>query len=130
MYSCTTRSIKVTVVPAYLPDQSSALQDHFVWAYTIQLENVGSEVVQLINRYWHITDATGAVQEVHGAGVIGEQPVLQPGEVYQYSSGAALQTSSGIMRGHYEMHTAEGEEFTIEIPAFSLDSPEQVSRPN
>lgn len=130
MYVCTTRLIKVTVVPTYLAQQSSPANDHFVWAYTIQIENMGNEIVQLINRYWHITDSEGGVQEVRGPGVVGEQPVLEPGEAYQYSSGAALPTSSGIMRGHYEMTTDTGEEFTIEIPAFSLDSFEQIKRPN
>ena len=130
MYVKTTRHIKVTVVPAFLADQSDANDYHYVWAYTIQLENLGIETVQLINRYWRITDANGAVQEVRGAGVIGEQPVLKPRTTYQYTSGAALRTPSGIMSGHYEMATATGEHFLIEIPAFSLDSPEQVKRPN
>ena len=130
MYVCTTRLIKVTVAPTYLGDQSSSENDHYVWAYTVQIENLGPETVQLMNRYWHITDATGGVQEVRGPGVVGEQPVLGPGEVYQYSSGAALNTPSGIMKGHYEMTTNTNEEFTIEIPVFSLDSLEQISRPN
>lgn len=130
MYVCTTRLIKITVVPTYLSDQSAPEHNHYVWAYTIQIENLGKETVQLINRYWHITDANGVVQEVQGPGVVGEQPVLAPGEVYQYSSGAALDTSSGIMKGHYEMETVAKECFNVEIPAFSLDSPEQMSRPN
>lgn len=130
MYNATTRHIKVTVVPTYLTEQSDPEEHHYVWAYTIQLENTGEETVQLINRYWHITDATGGIQEVRGAGVIGEQPVLRPGDTYQYTSGAALKTPSGIMTGHYEMHTQAGMVFLIEIPTFSLDSPEQVSRPN
>ncbi len=130
MYTATTREIKVTVVPVYLEEQSLPDEEHYVWAYTIQLENEGDETVQLINRYWHITDARGLVQEVNGPGVVGEQPVLKPGGTYQYTSGAALHTPSGIMRGHYEMKTTEDELFSIEIPAFSLDSPEQVKRPN
>ncbi len=130
MYIQTTRLIKITAVPVFLQEQSDPAGHHYVWAYTIQLENMGPETVQLINRYWHITDAGGSVQEVHGPGVVGEQPVLQPGEVYQYTSGAALRTSSGMMKGHYEMTTDAGEEFTIEIPAFSLDSPDQINRPN
>ena len=130
MYTKTTRLIKVIVIPAFLTDQSDPDDHHYVWAYTIRLENMGNETVQLINRYWHITDANGAVQEVHGAGVVGEQPTLKPGDSYQYSSGAALRTPSGIMSGHYEMTTSTGEQFLIEIPAFSLDSPDQVRRPN
>lgn len=130
MYDKITRDIKISVVPTYLPDQSDSSQFHYVWAYTIQLDNIGHETVQLINRHWHITDANGGVQEVRGAGVVGEQPVLAPGDVFQYTSGVSLKTPSGIMRGSYEMTNAEGEIFLIEIPAFSLDSPEQVKRPN
>lgn len=130
MYIKTTRQIKVTVMPAFLTEQSDPADHHYVWAYTIQLENLGEETVQLINRYWHITDASGQVQEVRGAGVVGEQPSLEPHDTYQYTSGAALRTPSGIMKGHYEMETLGGERFIIEIPVFSLDSPEQVKRPN
>ncbi len=130
MYHATTRNIRVSVDPIYLESQSVPEEDHYVWAYTIQVENHGQEIVQLINRYWHITDANGHVQEVHGSGVVGEQPKLEPGEAFQYTSGASLHTPSGIMHGHYEMQTASGELFSISIPAFSLDSPEQISRPN
>lgn len=130
MYEKTTRFIKVTAVPTFLVEQSDPLESHYVWAYTIQLENIGEETSQLINRYWHITDSNGSVQEVRGEGVIGEQPMLEPGDVFQYSSGVALKTPSGIMVGTYEMETADGERFTIDIPPFSLDSPQQVKRPN
>lgn len=130
MYTKTTRHIKITVVPMYLMEQSDPLESHYVWAYTIQMENLGEETVQLINRYWHITDAIGGVQEVRGAGVIGEQPVMEPGDTFQYTSGTALTTTSGIMAGHYEMTTNDGESFVVDIPAFSLDSPDQVKRPN
>lgn len=129
MYIKTTRHIKVTVVPSYLEGQSNPQIGRYAWAYTIQLENLGEGTVQLISRYWHITDARGYVQEVRGEGVVGEQPVLVPAGVYQYTSGVALATPSGIMMGTYEMENkADGEHFTIEIPAFSLDSPhEKVS---
>lgn len=130
MYTKSTRRIKTTVVPVYLTEQSDPGEHHFVWAYTIRLENMGEETVQLINRYWHITDATGGVQEVRGPGVVGEQPTLQPGDHYQYTSGVALKTPSGIMTGNYEMETATGERFLVDIPTFSLDSPQQVKRPN
>lgn len=130
MYTKTTRQIKVTVVPTYLAEQSEPAESHYVWAYTIQLENLGDETVQLINRYWHITDGLGTVQEVRGPGVVGEQPVLEPGDTFQYTSGVALKTTSGIMVGAYEMTTQTDELFTIDIPVFSLDSPEQVKRPN
>lgn len=130
MYTKTTRHIKITVVPVYLAEQSDPVENHYVWAYTIQLENTGEETAQLINRYWHITDAQGGIQEVRGPGVVGEQPVLRPGDAYQYTSGAALRTPSGIMAGNYEMETDTGERFLIDIPVFSLDSPDQVKRPN
>ena len=130
MYSQTTRNIKIMVTPAYLDAQSNPQEHHYVWAYTVRLENMGTEKIKLINRYWHITDATGAVQEVRGAGVVGEQPVLNAGDVYQYTSGAALGTPSGIMTGAYEMETEAKERFVVRIPVFSLDSPDQIKRPN
>lgn len=130
MFSKTTHSIKVTAMPKFLDQHSEPDEDHFVWAYTIQLENYGDETVQLMNRHWKITDAHGLTQEVHGEGVIGEQPVLKPGEAFRYTSGTALGTSSGIMLGEYEMVTPEGETRMVEVPAFSLDSPYQTVRPN
>ncbi len=123
MYSKMTRSISIQVEPLYLEDQSSPEDDYFVWAYTIAIENTGSEVVQLKTRYWRITDANGHVEEVRGAGVVGEQPVLEPGESFEYTSGTPLGTPSGIMDGSYQMVTNDGELFNVEIPAFSLDSP-------
>ncbi len=130
MYSKTTNNIKVTVTPFYLEEQSDPLEHHYVWAYTVNLENTGGERVQLLSRYWHITDATGVVQEVRGSGVVGEQPVLGVGDSYQYTSGAALRTPSGIMMGTYEMENESFKHFLVEIPPFSLDSPEQIKRPN
>lgn len=130
MYSQTTRNIKITVFPAYLDNDSDPQAHHYVWAYTIHLENIGRETVQLINRYWRITDATGSVQEVRGEGVVGEQPVLGAGESFRYTSGAALRTNSGIMSGAYEMEAESRERFLVRIPAFSLDSPDQRRRPN
>jgi ApaG protein len=130
MFVKSTRDIKVTVSPNYLPEQSSPVQSHFVWAYTIRLDNMGDQRVQLESRYWHITDANGMVQEVEGPGVVGEQPTLRPGDAFSYTSGVVLHTSSGIMTGHYTMKTDHNEYFPIEIPVFSLDSPSQKSRPN
>ena len=130
MYSETTRSIKVTVKPFYLEDQSSPGDNHFVWAYQVRIENHGRETVQLLRRYWRITDGLGRVQEVRGAGVVGEQPVLEPGESFEYTSGTPLATPSGIMAGRYEMETRDGEAFEVTIPAFSLDSPHQPSQLN
>jgi ApaG protein len=120
-----TRSIEVTIDPAYLDDQSEPADDHFVWAYQVRIENKGGETVQLLNRYWRITDAQGRIQEVRGAGVVGERPVLNPGQSYEYTSGTPLSTPSGIMDGSYQMETQNGETFDVVIPAFSLDSPHQ-----
>lgn len=126
MYSETTASIRVTVKPIYLEEQSSPGDNHFVWAYQVQIENLGEERVRLLARYWRITDSLGRVQEVRGAGVVGEQPVLEPGESYEYTSGTPLATPSGIMVGTYEMENAQGERFDVAVPAFSLDSPHQA----
>ena len=128
MYTETTRSIRITVRPAYLEDQSSPDQNHFVWSYQIRIENLGTETVQLRSRLWRITDAFGRTRETGGAGVVGEQPVLRPGERFDYESGAPLSTPSGIMTGTYRMETPEGEQFDVKIPAFSLDSPHQNSQ--
>jgi len=130
MYSETTRSITVTVKPTYLEDQSSPGDNHYVWAYQVRIENHGGETVQLLRRYWRITDALGRVQEVRGAGVVGEQPVLEPGGSFEYTSGTPLPTPSGIMVGSYEMETRDGGSFEVAIPAFSLDSPHQPVRLN
>jgi ApaG protein len=130
MYSQTTRAITVTVQPIYLEDQSSPDESHFVWAYRIKIENHGGETVQLRNRYWRITDSLGRIQEVRGAGVVGEQPVLKPGDSFEYTSGTPLPTPSGFMVGTYQMETDDGERFDVAVPAFSLDSPHQPSRLN
>ena len=125
MYKKTTRSIAITVKPFYLEDQSSPTENQYVWAYHVVIENGGAETVQLLNRYWRITDAVGRVQEVRGPGVVGEQPVIKPGETFEYTSASPLTTPSGIMVGAYQMETDNGERFDAAIPAFSLDSPHQ-----
>ncbi len=131
MYTKTTRLIKVTAMPHYLEDQSDPEEGHYVWAYTIVIENHGREAVQLLDRVWRITDGGGQTQEVEGPGVVGEQPTLQPGQAFQYTSGTVLSTSSGMMEGSYGMVSAEdGLKFEVGIPAFSLDSPHQTKRPN
>lgn len=130
MYSTVTRSICVTVEPIYLEEQSSPGEDRYVWAYQVKIENDGAETVQLINRHWQITDSQGRLQEVRGEGVVGEQPVLRPGDAFEYTSGTPLPTPSGIMVGTYQMETTAGERFDVNIPAFSLDSPHQVRRLN
>ena len=123
MYEATTRAIRVTVRPQYLPEQSDPAASQFVWAYHVRIHNDGPDTVQLRSRHWRITDALGRVQEVKGPGVIGKTPMLRPGESFEYSSGTPLSTSSGIMSGTYQMVSETGERFDIEIPAFSLDTP-------
>jgi ApaG protein len=124
-YRALTRQIEVKVVPRFLPERSSPENGYFFWAYTVTLTNHGRETVQLKSRHWRITDAQGRLQEVRGAGVVGEQPVLEPGGNFEYTSGVPLPTSSGFMTGSYGMATATGEEFDIDIPAFSLDTPQR-----
>ena len=123
MYERQTRSINVAVKPAYLDDQSDPEGERFVWSYTVTIENRGQEPVQLMSRYWNIIDGDGRIQEVRGPGVVGAQPVIDPGESFQYTSGCPLETSSGLMSGRYQMKAASGEAFEAEIPAFLLESP-------
>lgn len=123
MYEKVTRAIRVTVHPIFLDDQSRPEDDHYVWAYQVTIANEGEETVQLVSRHWKITDANGVLQEVEGPGVVGEQPVLEPGDSFEYTSGTPLSTPSGIMVGTYEMETENGDFFDVDIPAFSLDSP-------
>ena len=122
-YERETRSIHVAVKPAYLDDQSDPDDRRYVWSYTVTIENRGQEPVQLLSRFWSITDGAGVVREVRGDGVVGAQPVIAPGEKFQYTSGCPLPTASGLMSGHYQMKAASGEDFEAEIPAFLLESP-------
>ena len=119
MYEEITEKIKITVKPELLDEHSDPDEKRFIWAYHIKIENVGSETVQLLSRSWKITDSLGRVQEVSGAGVVGEQPILHPGEKYEYTSGAPLSTPSGFMEGYYEMETKDGNKFDASIPLFS-----------
>ena len=123
MYQAVTRGISVTVTPRYMPEESSPEQSRYFFAYTVEIINASLERVQLRARHWQITDEHGQVQEVRGAGVVGEEPVLGPGESFSYTSGCPLPTPSGTMQGTYLMETAAGETFDAEIPAFSLDIP-------
>tara|TARA_B100000315_G_C14395652_1_gene504089 strand:- start:266 stop:673 length:408 start_codon:yes stop_codon:yes gene_type:complete len=125
-YAETTEHITIIVEPFYLDEQSEPSDSHYVWAYHVRIENNGQKAVQLITRYWRITDSLGNVQEVRGDGVVGEQPVQDPGASFEYTSGTPLSTPSGIMAGTYQMETTKGERFDVTIPAFSLDSPHQV----
>ncbi|MCZ4090430.1 MULTISPECIES: Co2+/Mg2+ efflux protein ApaG [Sinorhizobium] len=123
MYRALTRDIEVTVEPYYLEEQSDPDDSRYVWGYRIVISNHSDISVRLMTRYWHITDENGQVDEVSGPGVIGEQPLLNPGDTYEYSSGCPLDTPSGVMFGHYSMEAEDGETFNVAIPAFSLDSP-------
>jgi ApaG protein len=129
-YAQTTRGVTVRVAPSHLPDQSDPEGGRWVWAYHIRIENDAEEAIQLLSRHWIITDARGRTQEVKGLGVVGEQPVIEPGGSFDYVSGCPLDTPSGMMRGAYQMVAASGWPFEVEIPAFSLDSPEARARPN
>jgi ApaG protein len=128
-YALTTRGVTVTVRSFFLADQSSPDDNRFVWAYRVRIENQGPDTVRLVRRTWQITDARGRTQHVHGIGVVGEQPVLEPGESFEYTSGTPLDTPSGFMVGAYHMVvSSSGENFDVPIPAFSLDSPHQSGR--
>ncbi|MGC4026456.1 MAG: Co2+/Mg2+ efflux protein ApaG [Mesorhizobium sp.] len=123
MYKATTRNIEVEVEPFYMEERSDPDQNRYVWGYRVTIDNQSEEFVQLLSRYWQITDGMGRVEEVRGAGVVGDQPRLSPGDSYQYTSGCPLATPSGIMVGTYTMRSRTGELFEVAIPAFSLDLP-------
>ena len=123
MYTKTTKSINITVNPCYLDEQSEPEEHHYVWTYQVTINNLGQETVQLKNRFWKIVDSNGTKQEIKGEGVVGEQPILSPGEKFEYTSGTPLSTPSGFMEGYYEMETTNGNKFDVLIPLFSLDSP-------
>jgi ApaG protein len=116
-------NVTVGVVSYFLPDQSDPDKGHYVWAYRIRIQNDGTAPVQLIARHWIITDGKGKVEHVRGPGVVGEQPVLGPGQSFEYTSGCPLTTPSGFMVGSYQMVRQDGSAFEAEIPAFGLDSP-------
>ena len=122
--------LKVNVAPEYLSEHSNPFDQQYVWSYEIKIINNSESGVQLLNRFWQITDGNGHNREVKGSGVVGVQPHLAPGQTFSYSSFTSLATPSGIMRGHYEFLTDNGESAFAEIPAFSLDSPEQMVMPN
>ena len=123
MDNSTDTHIDVDVITNYIPEQSSPDEDRFVFAYTITIRNTGSLAAKLLTRHWIISDANGKVQEVHSEGVIGEQPYLQPGESFQYTSGTVIETPVGSMEGTYQMVTDEGEAFNAIIPVFTLSYP-------
>jgi ApaG protein len=126
LYETETHGIVVRVEPEYIESRSDPKKSEYVWSYTVEIENGSAVTVRLMTRYWRILDATGHQQEVRGDGVVGEQPTLEPGERYVYTSGCPLRTPSGMMVGSYSMLSESGEIFDIQIPAFSLDSPHEV----
>ena len=121
-----TQSVRVQVMAQYSPEQSQPLQNQWFFLYTVQISNEGVETVQLISRHWIITDANHHVKEVRGPGVVGKQPVLDPGESFQYTSGCPLSTPFGSMRGTYQMLKPDGERFDVEIGPFALTEPYTV----
>ena len=131
MYEQETAGLLVRVAPHFLAEESDPAERRFVWAYTIEIENRSPEPVQLKSRYWRITDARGTTQEVRGDGVIGQQPVIEPGQSFRYTSAAPLAEPSGLMVGAYSMVRVEdGEAFDIAVPAFALDSPHETRLAN
>lgn len=124
MFSASTRGIIVTVTPSYQPGESNPEGNHYVWAYHVVIENGGPVTVQLLSRRWQITDGHGLTREVVGSGVVGLQPIINPGARFDYTSGCPLGTPTGIMVGSYRMVTDLGELFDVQIPAFSLDLPD------
>lgn len=122
-HSAQTRDVTVRVSVSFLADQSEPSRGHWFWAYHIRIENGGKQSVQLLTRHWTITDGRGARHEVRGDGVVGEQPVIQPGESYDYVSGCPLHTPTGAMEGSYHMVAADGATFDATIPRFPLIGP-------
>jgi ApaG protein len=123
MSEAVTRNIRVRVESEFAPERSNPPMNVWFFLYTIRISNEGRETVQLLSRHWIITDAMGAIREVRGPGVIGKQPVLGPGESFEYTSGCDLPTPFGSMRGTYQMVNGEQQRFEIEIPAFTLAEP-------
>jgi ApaG protein len=115
--------IEVSPAPQFIPEQSDPDNDRYIFAYTITIRNIGEVPAQLVSRHWIITDANNEVQEVRGLGVVGKQPLLQPGESFQYTSGSSLTTPIGTMKGSYQMVAEDGTHFEAEIPEFVLASP-------
>jgi ApaG protein len=123
MYRAVTANIEVVVRPQFSQERSQPDKNQYFWTYAVEITNHGGETVQLRHRHWEITDGNGQRQDVRGPGVVGEQPVLKPGDTFRYASGCPLTTPQGIMAGEYEMVDEAGRRFQVRIPAFSLDSP-------
>ena len=130
MYRAVTDQVEVVVRPQFSPEQSQPDKNKYFWTYAVEITNHGGETIQLRHRHWEITDGNGQRQDVRGPGVVGEQPTLKPGETFRYASGCPLTTPQGIMVGQYEMVRAGGGRFSVQIPAFSLDSPFETRKLN
>jgi ApaG protein len=130
MYRAVTRNIEVEVEPIYMPERSSPGESRYVWAYRVTIANRSDDAVQLLTRYWRIIDGNGKVEEVRGPGVVGEQPELNPGDSYQYTSGCPLTTPTGFMGGYYTMRDEAGAMFEVQIPLFALDLPDIIRTVN
>lgn len=122
-FCATTRDVTVHVAVTFLPEQSEPDRGRWFWAYHIRIQNEGRQPVQLLTRHWLITDGRGGQHRVDGDGVVGEQPVVQPGKSYDYVSGCPLDTPTGAMSGHYHMIGADGQTFDVAIPRFALIAP-------
>jgi ApaG protein len=125
MYEALTHAVRVTAEPDFSPERSDEEAGQFVWTYTITIANEGDMPVQVMTRHWRIVDAQGRLQEVRGPGVVGQQPIIAPGESFRYTSACPLPTPSGFMSGSYRCVDENGAAFDVDIPAFSLDSPHQ-----
>lgn len=129
-YEAVTEGVAVRVQPRFMHDESRPATGQYVWAYTVEIENGSEQTWQLMRRHWQIIDAQGRRQEVEGEGVVGEQPVLKPGEAFKYTSGAPLSAPSGVMGGSYHLQNEDDENLTVAIPTFSLDSPYDEAKPS
>lgn len=125
-----TRGVDVAVTPLFIPEQSNPAENLYVWSYEIEITNRSELSLQLRSRYWRIMSAHGQLIEVRGSGVVGDQPTIAPGTTYNYTSYTHLPTPSGMMTGTYRMRAPDGEQFDVDVPAFSLDSPAQLAMPN
>lgn len=122
-YKAISKNVEIIVMVMFLEDESSEEENNYLWAYIIKIKNKGKERIHLKRRFWRIIDRSGIVNEIVGEGVVGEQPLIDPGETYEYSSAVPLSVPSGLMGGYYEMEKKDGETFQVTIPTFSLDSP-------
>ena len=122
--------VSVLVEPTYLEDHSDPTEDSYLWAYTVRIKNNSKETVKLISRHWKIFDSNGSHREVRGKGVVGEQPIIHPGDEFEYTSGTPLKTNSGLMHGSYQMEDFKGRSFEVAIPPFSLDIPHNEKKYN